>query len=698
MKKIILIVLLLFAMGSFCLAQNHNARYIGEKQLYYGVAYYPEVWKKNDISSDIQYMKDLKMNVVRMAEFSWALMEPEEGVYEFEWLHKIIDELHRNGISVILGTPTAAPPIWMATKYPDIFITDENGIRAEHGARRNCRYTSKIYQQKSVEICEAMAKEFGRKPGVIAWQTDNEFGLSIDYSIETGQLWHKWLEAKYETVEQLNDLWCLNLWSQKYDRFDQVPLPKNNIWHHPSLRLDWLYFCEDQLIHYQDLQLKALRKYSQLPITHDGMPGQQIDYPRLFKNLDFATTNAYHSFQVYNRVQSNYDRLRGYGMGMHWLFETAPNHSGGGPKGNTWFVHQPEGSMRAAIWMNYALGGQGSLFWLWRQQPAGQEMPHGAILSAWGKPFANYTDLKVLGQEISRLTDFMMDNPVSKAEVAIVYDHNSDKALRIEEISNGIKYYTDWTAHFYRPLSDAFIHRDVIPLSADFSRYKLIFMPLLPVIPGYVRERIMKWVENGGILMLGPMSGYRNEYFAANTDFALGNLEPWMGIEVNSRLPIDPFTRDHADISEISFSNGSDTSNYNAHFWTESLTSTTGKVVATHVNGMHHGKPAIIENKVGKGKVVLLGSSPGAMALQTLILDYCRQVGIEPMATGDQDILMVPRGKGRAQHYFIINLKNQQQELMLPFEEWEDLMNDTIGESKEIKLDPYQIMLIKQMF
>jgi beta-galactosidase len=695
MRYLIFTLSFFFSSNHLNYAQNINQQFIAQKKLYYGAAYYAEAWDKSEIKKDIEYMRELNMNVMRIAEFSWALMEPEEGKYEFEWLHDIVDELHRNGIEVILGTPTATPPIWMASNYPEIFVTDENGERKGHGARRNCRYTSKIYQKKSIEICEAMAKEFGRKPGIIAWQTDNEFGLSPDFSSETQELWHEWLREKYNSIDTLNTLWSLNLWSQKYQEFNQIPMPKSNIWHHPSLRLDWVKFSEDQLIKYQDLQLRAIRKYSDLPITHDGMPGQQIDYPRLFKDLDFATTNVYHSFQVYNRVQGNYDRLRGYKKGMHWLFETAPNYSGGGPHGNTWFIHQPRGAMRAAIWMNYAMGGQGSLFWLWRQQPAGQEMPHGAILSAWGKPAANYPDLKELGKEISTLSDVLMDHPVTEAEVALIYDHNSDKALRIEEMSNGIKYYEAWTELFYRPVSDAFIHRDVISFNNNLEGYKVLLLPIAPVIPEDFKIKLKNWVEAGGTLMLGPMAGYRNEFFAAQIDHALGNIEPWMGIEVESRLPIDPFAKNDDARLEMIFNDDFDIEPGIADLWSEALASAKGKVVAKYHTGMQDGLPAIIENDVGLGKVVMLGSFPGQEGIRKLVIHYCGEKGIEPMASGDSDILMVPRETNDGQYYFIINLKNEPKNLMLPINDWYDELNAVSGDTPQIVLRPYDVMLIR---
>jgi len=183
------------------LAQN-----IGANKLYYGAAYYPESWPREQVAKDIAHMKALNMNVMRMGEFAWSTMEPEEGKYAFDWLHGIIEELHAAGIDVILGTPSATPPAWMWQKYPEIALTDEEGLKTTHGGRRDTNYLSEAYRTKSVEITERMAKEFGNKPGVIGWQTDNEFSMNYDYSEVTERKWHQWLEERYGNIKQLNQI------------------------------------------------------------------------------------------------------------------------------------------------------------------------------------------------------------------------------------------------------------------------------------------------------------------------------------------------------------------------------------------------------------------------------------------------------------------------------------------------------------
>ena len=681
----------------FCLClwvQAQETRFIGDKKVFYGAAYYPEAWDMKTVDEDIKRMKELHMNVVRMAEFSWVLMEPSEGQYDFKWLHNVVNKLNKNGISVILGTPTASPPVWMSVKYPEIYRIQEDGSHLSYGARRACSYTNAKYRELSGKICEKMAQEFAKEPGVIGWQTDNEFGLSPDYSNETKILWHKWLLKSYGTIDILNKLWCTQLWSQKYDDFEQVPMPVKSIWHNPSLVFNWNRFTNEMIVEYQDIQVNAIRKYSKAPVTHDGMPGQSLDYEKLYHNLDYMAVNNYHSFEAYDLIQSNYDRMRGYGKGFHWLFETAPNYSGGGNNGNTWFLHQPEGSMNAAIWMNHALGGQGTLFWLWRQHPAGQEMVHGSVISAWNKPAANYEDIKKLGADLEKASDFLMNAPVAPAEVAIFWCHQNLLGLSIEQYANGLSYYQDWTYRFYRPIADAYIHRDVIPQSADLSKYKLLFAPLMPYITADLRERLKKWVQMGGVLVLGPMSGYRNGEWAAFTDHAMGDLETWSGIEVASRIPVGTLRRPSEIPVMLNFADSLGIYTSEALLWSEALFSTNGRVLATYQRGMHNSLPAIIENRAGKGKVVVLGTDPGKDALKALAIKYAKEAGVKPIAIGDPGVVVAPRIGPVYKGVVVVNISREPKTITIPQQRMTDILTGS-EESDILHLKPYEVKVLK---
>jgi len=677
---------------------DKTTRFIGSQKLYYGAAYYPEVWPESEIDKDIAHMKALKMNVMRMGEFAWSRMEPKEGKYDFVWLHRVIEKLHANGIDVILGTPTATPPVWLTEKHSQIFQINENGLQMTHGGRRNCSYTSKIYREYSHKICERMAQEFGNKPGVIGWQTDNEFSLSPDYSQETKKQWVSWLKKRYKTIDNLNQLWCTDLWSQTYQKFEQIPMPASKVWHHPSLRFAWAAFTNDMIVEFQDIQLASIRKYSKLPITHDGMPQQQVDYEKLFKNLDFTSTNNYHSFEAYDLIQSNYDRLRGQGMGYHWLFETAPNFSGGGDKGQTWYLHQIPGSMKAALWMNYASGGQGAMFWLWRQHRAGQEMVHGSVLSAFGGEVSNYSEIKELGEELDKSSEFLMNNPVAKAEAAVLYSHESETGFKFEEYASGINYYWDWTYRFYRAMADAYIFRDVIYSSADLSQYKLIFIPLMPLISDEFQSRLKTWVEQGGTLVLGPQSGYRNEEWAQHTNHFLGNIEDWSGINVKTIIPIGAKRRAEEMPFLIDYSIDLNIEQSEASLWGLALHTKNGKVLANYNGGAHDKKPAIIENKVGKGRVILLGTDPGKPALKKLLLYAAKKSNVKPLATGDEQVVIVPR-QGKESGFIMVNLSKNVKKISLNTNavSFENILLNTKILGKEFELKPYEVLVMKTL-
>ncbi|MEI7675133.1 MAG: beta-galactosidase [Bacteroidales bacterium] len=674
-----------------------QSSFIGVEKLYYGAAYYPEVWDESEIDKDIVRMKELKMNVMRMGEFSWSKMEPTEGKYDFSWLHKIIDKLHANGIDVILGTPTATPPAWLAEKHPEMFQLNAQGIRMTHGGRRNCSYTSKVYRQNSEKICTRMAQEFGNTHGVICWQIDNEFSLSADYSSETKKQWVSWLKNRYKTIENLNQLWCADLWSQTYQKFEQIQMPTSAVWNHPSLRFAWTTFTNDMIVEFQDIQLTAIRKYSKLPITHDGMPQQTVDYDKLFKNLDFAATNNYHSFEAYDLIQSNYDRLRGQGLGYHWLFETAPNFSGGGDKGQTWYLHQIPGSMKAALWMNYASGGQGAMFWLWRQHRAGQEMVHGSVLSAFGGEVSNYQEIKELGTELDKSSGFLMNNPVVKAEAAVLYSHESETGFKFEEYASGINYYWDWTYRFYRAMADAYIFRDVIYQSADLKQYKLIFIPLMPVISDEFQQRLKVWVEQGGTLVLGPQSGYRTEEWAQHINHFLGKIEDWSGIQVKTVIPIGAKRRAEEIPFMLDFDAKLSISQSEASLWSLALSSNNGNVLANYNGGAHDKKPAIIENSVGKGRVIMLGTDPGKPALKKLLLYAAEKSNIKPMATGDEQVVIVQR-KGKESGWVLVNLSKNAKKIVLNTDtkSFENILLDSKFSSKEFELKPYEVQVLKE--
>ena len=213
----------------------------GQKRLLHGGDYNPEQWLKHPeiLEKDIEYFKKAHINTVSMGIFSWGVLEPEEGKYEFQWLEDRINQLYENGISTILATPSAARPKWMADKYPEVLQIDETRHRKLFGGRHNFCHSSPVYREKTRAIDLMLSKKFGKHPGVIMWHISNEFGGECHCPLCQDKF-RQWLENKYKTIDALNDAWCTTFWSHQYQSFSQIesPSPRGERQLH-GLNLDW---------------------------------------------------------------------------------------------------------------------------------------------------------------------------------------------------------------------------------------------------------------------------------------------------------------------------------------------------------------------------------------------------------------------------------------------------------------------------
>ena len=204
------------------------------------------------MGTDAKLMQEMGVQVVRMAEFSWFKMEPQEGLFQFEWLEEAVALLNQYGIKTILGTPTAAPPAWMIEKNPEIQPIDHHGRRRYFGGRHHNCHSNKAYRVHIKRFVTAYAQRFAENPGVIGWQIDNELGNSHEDLCMCGSCrlqFQRWLAVKYRTIEALNDAWGTAFWSQGYHRFSQIIPPLiTAAGENPSALLDWKCYCSDLIV------------------------------------------------------------------------------------------------------------------------------------------------------------------------------------------------------------------------------------------------------------------------------------------------------------------------------------------------------------------------------------------------------------------------------------------------------------------
>lgn len=454
------------------------------KKLYHGAAYYPELWDEETIKEDIKFMIEVGINVIRMGEFAWSMMEKEEGKIDIGFFVNMIKKLSEHGIETVMCTPTPTPPIWLTHNHPERMHVDENGHVMGHGSRQHICTNNAYFRKKAAIITEEMAKAVGSLPGVIGWQIDNEFKCHVSECMcgTCKTLWHEWLEDRYKTIDQLNEAWGTHIWSQYYHRFDQIPQPvATPFLHNSSLKTMYQLFSYEKIAEFSDEQAAIIRKYSKAPITHNSTTFFHVNNERLYENLDFASFDTYAEQNNYASYLFNCDLWRNIKSGRDfWIMETSPSHSASLA---SYAAPHQNGYLKVEAVAAYALGGEAFCYWLWRQQRTGCEQPHGSVISAWGKPTVGFQNVKEVEAARKEIESIILSTRPLQAEVAITYSDIA-KAYMKTEPHQGLDY-RPIVIDFYERILSTGYHRDLIPENANLHGYKLLFTPFTHYLPKF---------------------------------------------------------------------------------------------------------------------------------------------------------------------------------------------------------------------
>ena len=486
-----------------------------------GAAYYPEDWNVSEQEHDIAYMRKGGLKCVRIGEFAWHRMEPSEGEFDFAWLHQILDKLAYAGISVILGTPTATPPIWLIEKDPEILGLSDSGLRESHGGRRHCCSNSPTYRKYSARIVEKMVREFGKDERIVGWQIDNEIHVRGGgcYCAECRRRFAEHLKRKYGTVENLNQSWNLNLFSQWYDTFEQIPAPRTMDWHNPHLQYEWLEFQGDSHIDFIRMQADILHKYTDAPVGSDMMPIFGVDHEQIAEFSDVMQYNHYNNEKDLWWTILWFDYMRTLKERPFWNTETSTCWNGGTSVPSD---IRPEGFCRVNSWLPVALGGEGNFYWLWRQHWAGHELMHGSVLYASGRPMHTFGEVQEVAAGFEKAGDFLCGTRVV-TDVAMMISAKADNLMTWQMVATEEKayksVYTRRVQSFHKDIAEHGIRPDVIGTKSALDGYKLLITPyMLTLEMEGLPERIEKWVREGGTWLVGPMTDIRNTVGAHYTD------------------------------------------------------------------------------------------------------------------------------------------------------------------------------------
>jgi len=653
------------------------------KPPYFGAAYYPEDWPASQVDEDIRLMKKAGMNCMRIGEFAWSSMEPQEGQYDLDWLHRVVDKLGKAGIASIMCTPSCTPPAWLVSRYPEVLIVDSHGEHRQHGARRNACPNSPVYRDQCARIVTRMAEEFGRDGNVIGWQLDNEVYPPIERGcccLVCMQKFQDAMRARYGTVRAMNSAWCNSLWSQDYSSFAQIPPPRPNTWHHPSLLLLWSEFVSDSYVDFCRAQAEILHRLTRQPVGTDMMPVFGVAFEPMHRHLDLVQYNHYHQMDNLWESAFWFDYIRTIKPAPFWNTETATCWNGSTAANG----YKDPGFCRANSWLPFALGGEANLYWLWREHWAGQELMHSGVVSSSGRPLHVFDEVREIASGLQAAGPFLRETKPVGSGLAVHVSSRASFLFDCQSMTNGFNY-QERLMTVYRQIVESQLRPDLVDPAADLKPYKVVVSPFLPWIgESGLQSRVKRWIEAGGTWIVGPMSDVRNGDGAKHTHAPYGVLEKWTGSRCKYQIPAQPRQ------FNIRWEDGAQ---QNGSCWYDGLEPRACNVLARYVEGPLEGLAAVVEKKIGRGRVILLGTMPEQPGVAALIKTVCSTAGIEPVAEASPNLVVAPRSGKGGRGWVVVEVHNTTGQVVLP-KPARDLLTGRQLEG-EVTLAPYGVLVLK---
>lgn len=487
------------------------------EKILYGGDYNPEQWldEPDILEQDIQMMKEAHINTVTLGVFSWAVLEPEEGKYDFEWLDGIVDRLIKEGFSIILATPSGARPKWMADKYPEVLRVDANRQRALYGYRHNHCYTSPVYRQKVREINMRLAERYGSREGVILWHISNEYGGECHCPL-CQEAFRTWLKEKYQDIHTLNKAWSTTFWSHTYQSFDQIesPSPRGETFLH-ALNLDWKRFVTDQTADFIREEIQAVRDGgSTLPTTINMMYDYEgLDYHKLADLVDVISWDTYPAWHKEPETETamdngmQHDFMRSLKHQPYLMMESCPSATNWQSVSK---LKKP-GLLSAQSMQAIAHGSDSVLYFQIRQSRGASEKFHGAVIDHYGGTDTRvFREVSHIGVDLEKICE--LKGAVTNAEVAVIYDIENRWAIEDAQGPRNIGlYYKQAVEKSYYAFRKLGLNVDVISMDQEFGSYKILAAPMAYMFRAGFAERVRDFVAKGGIFITTYWSGVVDE-------------------------------------------------------------------------------------------------------------------------------------------------------------------------------------------
>ena len=594
----------------------------------HGGDYNPDQWLNcpEILERDVQLMQQAHVNCVSVGIFSWALLEPEEGRYDFVWLDQVIDRLWKGGIHVILATPSGARPAWMAQKYPEVLHVNKQLERNHFGGRHNHCMTSPVYREKVRAINHALAERYSKHPAVILWHLSNEYSGDC-YCPLCQEKFRAWLREKYGTLDNLNEKWWTGFWSMRYTDWSQIepPSPRGQM-SNPAMLVDWRRFSTQQCKDFMTMERDTVKAVNpELLCTANLMERfWDYDYFSLGEAMDVISWDAYPAWGGTDDVATaaefacNHDLMRSFKHQPFLLMESTPSLVNWHPHNRTKRPGMHElGSMQAV-----AHGSQSVLYFQWRQGRGGAEMFHGAVVDHYGEPDTRtFRDVTKVGEDLEKLQPIYDTERTAKA--CILYDTENRWAIDFAQAgNNGAMKYFDTVVMHYRALWEQGYAVDFCDMRecTDLSGYDLVSAPMLFMTRNGIEKKLRAFVERGGVLLTTYWSGVVDAYDLAYLGAAPHDLTDVLGLRATELDALYPEQ-----------SNGLRTKDGAAYKITElcGLVELRGaEAEGTYTSDWYAGQPCLTRHTYGKGEAWYLAAKADQNALNVLYRRLAERAGL----------------------------------------------------------------------
>ena len=662
--------------------------------LLHGGDYNPEQWPEQVWAEDDRLMESAHWNSVTLGVFSWVTLEPEEGVFNFDWLDRIFEIQASAGRKVTLATPSAAAPAWLSQRYPDTLRTGSDGVRRRHGNRVNFCWTSPMYREKCRIIDRQLAERYGKHPALGCWHISNELGGECFCNL-CQQEFRVWLERRYGSLDALNAAYWTAFWSHTSTDWSQIEAPGEPYRETAlcGLTLDWKRFTSDRMIDFFLNEANTVREVTpNIPVTTNLMGTYPLLDPfKIAPHLDFASWDSYPFFGgmqtdpvSWMDASFTHDLNRSLKRGRPFLLmECAPSAS-------NWYsvmnlkrpgVHSLEGLQAIAH------GADGVQYFQWRQGRGSIEQYHGAVVAHNNREDAKvFQDVSKLGETLRNLHE--ISGSTVDAKVALIYDWENAWAFDTATAHRSKRgMYGRTVCSHYAPLWNAGIEVDVIDSVSPLEGYNIVVAPMLYMLRAGVAERLAKFVEGGGTLVTTYWSGWVNETCLA---FVGGYPEPLRSVlGIWSEEMDELYPDQHNEIITLGSDLFGDSSRFTASDYCERIHVETAEVLATYGRDFYAGEPAVTRNRYGKGQSIYVASRNEESFLSELLLKLCAQAGVAPCVKGQwtPGVCVRRRRASERDYIFVLNFTDKPTTVNLEEEGLTDASSGT--EAGSITLEAY---------